>query len=78
MPIIQKSYHFGNENLSIDRNDSYRLYALQSPFAERDSEKIVKKQYPERAEEQTLRFFNPDLAIEVQKKLNSKYQLCNA
>jgi hypothetical protein len=72
MPIIQKSHHFGNENLSIDRNDSYRLYALQSPFAERDSEKIVEKQYPERAEEQTLRFFNPDLAIDVQKKLKAK------
>jgi hypothetical protein len=72
MPIIQKSHHFGNENLSIDRNDSYGLYALQCPFAERDSEKIVEKQYPERAEEQTLRFFNPDLAIEVQKKLKAK------
>jgi len=72
MPIIQKSHHFGNENLSIDRNSVHGLYALQSPFAERDSENIVKKQYPERAEEQTLRFFNPDLAIEVQKKLKAK------
>jgi len=72
MPIIQKSYHFGNENLSIDRNAVHGLYALQSPFAESNSEEIVEKQYPERAEEQTLRFFNPELAIEVQKKLNSK------
>jgi|GEM_PF-5624568 len=72
MPIIQKSYHFGNENLSIDRNDSYGLYALQSPSPQSDSEEIVEKQYPERAEEQTLRFFNPDLAIAVQKKLKAK------
>jgi len=72
MPIIQKSYHFGNENLPVYRNSVHGLYALQSPFAERDSEKIVKKQYPERAEEQRLRFFSPDLAIEVQKKLKAK------
>ena len=55
MPIIQKSHHFGNENLSIDRNDSHGLYALQSPSPQSDSEEIVEKQYPERAEEQTLR-----------------------
>jgi hypothetical protein len=72
MPIIQKSHHFGNENLPVYRNSVHGLYALQSPFAERDSEKIVKKQYPERAEERTLRFFNPDLAIDVQKKLKAK------
>ena len=72
MPIIQKSHQFGNENLPVYRNNSNGLYALQSPFAERDSENIVKKQYPERAEEQTLRFFNPDLAIDVQKKLKAK------
>ena len=72
MPIIQKSYHFGNENLPVYRNDSHGLYALQSPSPQSDSEKIVEKQYPERAEEQTLRFFNPDLAIDVQKKLKAK------
>ena len=72
MSIIQKYHQFGNENLPIYRNDSYGLYALQSPSPESNSEEIVEKQYPEGAEEQTLRFFNPDLAIDVQKKLKSK------
>ncbi|NBV37938.1 MAG: hypothetical protein EBR94_11795, partial [Bacteroidetes bacterium] len=72
MPIIQKSYHFGNENLPVYRNDSHGLYALQSPPPESNSEEIVEKQYPEGTEDRSLRFFNPDLAIEVQKKLNSK------
>ena len=72
MPIIQKYHQFGNENLPIYRNYSLGLYALQSPPPESNSEEIVEKQYPEGAEEQTLRFFNTDLAIAVQKKLNSK------
>ena len=72
MLIIQKSHQFGNENLPIYRNASYGLYALQSPFAESNSQEIVEKQYPEGTEDRSLRFFNPGLAIAVQKKLNSK------
>ena len=72
MLIIQKSHQFGNENLPIYRNDSHGLYALQSPPPESNSEEIVEKQYPSGAEDQSLRFFNPDLAIAVQKKLKAK------
>ena len=72
MSIIQINQQFENENLPVYRNSIHGLYALQSPSPEPDSEEIAEKQYPSGAEDQSLRFFNPDLAIDVQKKLKAK------